>query len=152
MFGTLSLTGAYIVNWSFQLSSEERHLAKIGDLDSLEQIAVNSGDEMDIADAYERIFEALDQRTKTSTETTLDWGQRYIAWANRFTERDGLPFLSSGWAKRLFERSMSVNRTDIARLVVSAILRSYAPTEKEQRWWMKQNHVLLLSSQTDNQV
>ena len=130
------------MNWSFLLSPEERHLAKVGDLGALEQIALNSGDEVSVASAYERIFEALDDRTNTDAETVLDWGQRYIAWANQFTERDGLPFLRTEWAHRLFERSMSVSRPDIARSVADAILRSYAPLEREQRWWMKQHYAL----------
>ena len=113
-----------VMNWSYLLSAEERHLAKVGDLAALEQIALAAGEEYDIAAAYERIFEALDHRTKTDGETVLDWGQRYIAWANRFSERDGLPILRTRWARRLFERSMSAGRPDIARSVADAILRA----------------------------
>ena len=130
------------MNWSFMLSPEERHLAKVGDLDALEQIALNSGDEIAVADSYERIFEALHHRTSTSVDTVLDWGQRYIVWAERFTERDGLPFLGTEWAKLLIEDSMTAKRPDIARSVADAILRSYAPLDRERRWWQKQLYLL----------
>jgi hypothetical protein len=130
------------MNRSFQLSREERHLAKLADLDALEQMAVNSDNDIDIASAYERIFEALDNRPNTSTETILDWGQRYIAWATSFTERDGFPFMTAGWAKRLFERAMTAQRLDIARRVADAILCSYAPLERERQWWQKQHYAL----------
>lgn len=130
------------MNWSSQLSSEERHLSKVGELDALERIALDAGDEVSIAGAYERIFEALDQRPASDPETVFDWGQRYIAWATSFTERDGFPFMTTGWAKRLFERAMSLQRTDIAWRVADALLHSYAPLEKERRWWQKQHHAL----------
>jgi hypothetical protein len=127
---------------SFPLSPEERHLVKVGDLDALEQIARAGLDEFDVAGIYERIFEAFDNRTKTSPETVLDWGQRYLAWATSFTERDGFPFMSTDWAKRLFERALSSQRPDIAARMANAILCSYAPLEKERRWWEKQHFAL----------
>ncbi len=124
------------------LSSEERHLAKVVDLNALEQIALNSGDEISIAGAYERIFEAFDSRPNTTPETILDWGQRYIAWATSFTERDGFPFMTTDWARRLFDRATSSQRPDIACRVSDAILRSYAPLDNERRWWQKQHYAL----------
>ncbi|MHA3773918.1 hypothetical protein ACXR0O_20495 [Verrucomicrobiota bacterium sgz303538] len=130
------------MNWAFQLSPEERYLAKRSELDSLEQIAQKSADEVDVAGAYERIFDALDQRPDTSTETVLDWGQRYMKWACSYSENDGLPFLGTEWAKRLYERSISAKRPDIALRVADAVLRSYAPLEKERNWWMKQHYTL----------
>src|SRR4029078_965386 len=83
-------THALVMSWSFQLSAEERHLAKISDLAALDQIALGAGDEYEVSAAYERLFEALDCRTNTDDETVFDWGQRYLTWANRFTERDRL--------------------------------------------------------------
>ncbi len=130
------------MNWSFDLSPEERHLAKVGDLDALERIALNAGEEFSIAGDYERIFEALDNRPATNPEIILDWGQRYIAWAASFTERDGYPIMTADWAKRLFDHAMFLRRPDIARRVADAILRSYAPLEKERRWWQKQRYAL----------
>ena len=124
------------------LSPEERQLAKVADLDALEQIALKSSDEVAIAGAFERIFDALDVRPNTSSESVLDWGQRYIAWASSFTERDGFPFLTTDWAERLLERAVSSERPDIACRAADAILRSYAPLEKERRWWQKQHYAL----------
>jgi len=136
------------VSWSFQLSPEERHLVKIGDLDALEQIARKAGNEMEIAGAYERISEALSARGQTDPAIILDWSRRYISWARTFAERDGLPFLFTEWAKRTIEVAIAEERTDIARAVVDAILASYAPSEKERNWWMKLRHALTRQDST----
>ena len=130
------------MKWSFLLSPEERHFAKVADLDALERIARTGSDEIEVSSAYERIFEALDNRPKTDSEIILAWGQRYVAWAAGFTERDGFPFITTDWAKRLLERALSSERPDIACRVAEAILCSYAPLEKERRWRQKQHYAL----------
>lgn len=129
-------------DWSFLLSPEERHLAKVGDLDGLEKIALASDDQIEVAMSYERIFEALDSQPKADIARIMDWGRRYLVWANRFTDRDGLPILGTNWAKRMFEIATAMNDRDVAIKVSQTILWSYAPREKEQRWWMQQHYHL----------
>jgi hypothetical protein len=42
------------------LTPEARHLIKIGDLDALERLTQQAGDEIDISAAYEDALEALE--------------------------------------------------------------------------------------------
>ncbi len=124
------------------LSPEARHLVKIADLDGLEQIARSANDEGSIAGVFEDVFAALDARPSTDPETLLEWGRRYIAWAQDFTERDGYPIHRTDWAKRMFDLASEVGDSKLALRVTGIVLGSYAALDKEQRWWMKQQYNL----------
>lgn len=76
------------MNWTFALTPEERHFMKLADLEALEKIALSAGDEIAVGMAYERIFGAFYQRAKIPRETVLEWGRRYVTWANGFGDRD----------------------------------------------------------------
>ena len=130
------------------LTSEARHLVKIAALDSLEQIARQAVDPTGTAIVFEEVFEALDRRAPLAPGTVLDWGARYIAWAGSVAERNGLPFLTTGWASRLFEHAIAAGRNDLALAVTEAILSSNAPLEKERPWWQKQRLRLTIHPHT----
>lgn len=129
------------MNWMFVLTPEERHLAKVADLDALQTITLSQGDEIKVGMAFERIFAALYQRAKIPRETVLEWGRRYISWANSFTDRDPLPILGTEWARWMFEIATSLDRLDLALSVTKTMMCAYPP-EKERRWWQKQEYKL----------
>ena len=123
------------------LIPEARHLVKIADLDSLESLVRTSEYSVDIAGDFEWIFGALDKRVNIDRQKVLEWGQRYIAWANEFSDRDGFPILGTEWARRMLDLARAAGRPDLAKLTTDTILASYAPLEKEQRWWLHQRRL-----------
>lgn len=124
------------------LSPEARHLVKIADLDGLEAIARGSDDRAFVSGDFEEIFEALDRRTQIDEQTVLAWGERYIAWA-RATEREGIIIIGTAWARRVVEIALPLQRRELALAAIQVVLDSYAPLEKERRWWQKQRYELL---------
>ena len=131
------------------LTPEARHLVKVADLDALEHLARQAGDEIDISAAYDDTLMALDQRAKLPPEVVLDWGARYLAWARSVPDRDGLPFFgTTDWARRLLERAVTAGRRELALSVAEAVLASYLPLEQERPWWQKQRHQLAATPDT----
>ena len=131
------------------LTPEARHLVKVADLDALEHLARQAGDEIDISATYEDVFTALDRRTKVPSETARDWGARYIAWARSVPDRDSLRFFdTTAWARRLLERAVAAGRREFALSVAEAVLASHLPLERERPWWQKQRYQLATTSDT----
>jgi hypothetical protein len=131
------------------LTTEARHHVRIADLDALEQLALQAGDEIDISAAYEDALEALEQRSNLPPEVVLDWGARYLAWARSVPGRDGLPFFgTTDWARRLLQRAVAAGRRELALSVAEAVLASYLPLERERPWWQKQRYHLAATLNT----
>ena len=124
------------------LTPEARHFVKVADLDWLEQFVRQGTDLVDIASDFEAVFAGLDKRQQVKAQKVLDWGQRYIAWAKGFHDRDGLPVLGTSWAHRMVELAVTADRSDLALSAVETILASYAPLEKERRVWEKNRYIL----------
>ena len=128
------------------LTDEVLRLVKMPNLDALEQLAREMVGETDTSLFYEEVFAALDRRFKLPPRTVLAWGERFIAWAWSFPERDGLPlFGTTSWARRLMERAEAAGRQDLACSAVEVMLASHVPSERERPWWQKQRHRLATS-------
>ena len=131
------------------LTDEALRLAKMPDLDGLEQMARQTSGETDTSLFYEEVFAALDRQVKLPPRTVLSWGERFIAWAWSFPERDGLPFFgTASWARRLMERAEKAGKRDLALSAVEAMLASQVPSERERPWWQKQSQRLAAGPKT----
>ena len=129
------------------LTDEALRLVKMPNLDGLEELARQTVGETETSLFYEEVFTALDRRIKLPPRVALAWGERFIAWAWGFPERDGLPFFgTTSWARRLMERAEAAGQRDLALAAVDAMLASHVPSERERPWWQKQRHRLAASS------
>ncbi len=107
------------------------HLVKLGDLDALEEVVLQSSDLIDVTSDYEQIFYMLDKRPRIPDGTTLAWARRYLAWIGKYKDRDPSPILGTEWARRTIQLALDVDNKPLAIEASTAIRHSYAPVGRE---------------------